>query len=287
MSAPVAGGPQAPQLRDPTGAVQWSRLYVSSAWSAWRGPGLPDVESFCFFIGYARSGHTLIGSLLNAHPEMVISHELDAVRFIEKGFTRSQLFSLILRRDEVFESMNRTWTGYDYNVPHQYQGRFDRLRVIGDKRGRTSALELGRRPELLERLRRAVEVPIRVIHITRNPYDNIATEAVRRHLPLAAATEWFEETCRAVDVVRPMLAPSELIDLSHESFTKDPKGSLTALCSFLGVDPGQSYLDACAAIVWPSTKRRRDAVEWSLGDRRRVEALIARYEFLDGYGFDE
>jgi hypothetical protein len=287
MSAPVAEGPQAPQLRDPTGAMQWSRLYVASAWNAWRGPKLPDVERFCFFIGYARSGHTLIGSLLNAHPEMVISHELDAVRFIEKGFVRSQLFSLILRRDKVFESMNRTWTGYDYNVPSQHQGRFDRLRVIGDKRGRTSALELGRQPGLLDRLRRTVGVPIRVIHITRNPFDNIAAEAVRRSLPLAAATEWFEETCRAVDVVRPLLAPSELIDLSHESFTQDPKASLTQLCVFLGVDPEPSYLDACAAIVWPSTKRRRDAVEWSPGDRRSVEALIARYDFLDGYSFDE
>ena len=92
-------------------------LYLSSAWRARRGPPFDDVQRFCFFIGHARSGHSIIGSLLNAHPEVVISHELDAVRFLGKGFSRRQIYTLILQRDEVFGSMNRTWTGYDYNVP--------------------------------------------------------------------------------------------------------------------------------------------------------------------------
>jgi phage terminase large subunit-like protein len=39
-----------------------------------------DVGVFCIFIGYPRSGHSLVGSLLNAHPEVIISHELDVLR---------------------------------------------------------------------------------------------------------------------------------------------------------------------------------------------------------------
>jgi Sulfotransferase family len=286
VSRAAGEGPQARQLKDPRGPVAWSRQYLTSAWDAWRGPGLPDIECFCLFIGYARSGHSLIGSLLNAHPEVVVSHELDAVRYVERGFSRSQLYALILRRDRVFGSMDRVWTGYDYNVPGQHQGGFSRLRVIGDKRGRTTALELGARADLLDRLRRKVGIPLRFVHVTRNPFDNIATEAVRRRLSLANATAWYEESCRAVAAVRPRLAPDELIELPYESFAADPKSSLAELCRFLGVEADAPYLDDCAGIVWASTSRRRDAVDWSTADRRSVEDLVARYSFLGQYRFD-
>ncbi len=34
-----------------------------------------DVDTMLMFIGYPRSGHTLIGSLLDAHPNMVVANE--------------------------------------------------------------------------------------------------------------------------------------------------------------------------------------------------------------------
>jgi Sulfotransferase family len=287
VSLSAADAQEYDQLPDPVGRVQWLRLYLSSAWRAWRTPGLPDVERFCFFIGYARSGHSLIGSLLNAHPEMVISHERDAIQIVQKHFGRSQLYSLILERDEAFGAMGRVWTGYDYTVPHGHQGRWDRLKVIGDKRGRRTALELAQRPEVLDRLRRTVGVPIRVIHITRNPFDNIVTEASRRELSLETATRWYEKSCRSIAAVRPRLESSELIELPHESFAADPQGVLAELCAFLGVEADPAYLESCAAVVWPSTKRRRDTMEWSKEDIERVEELIARYEFLGHYTFDD
>ncbi len=273
-------------LPDPTGTPDWARLFVSSAWSAWRGPGFPDVERFCFFIGYSRSGHSLVGSLLNAHPNVLISHELDALRFVKAGFRRAQLYSLIRRRDEAFESLGRAWTGYDYSVPGGHQGEYGSITVIGDKRGRKSALEIAERPELLERLRRTVGVPIRVIHITRNPFDNIVTEANRRLLTLDRATSWYQRTCASVAVTRTLLDESELLDLKYESFASDPRGVLADLCRFLGVDAPDSFLDACAAVVWPSTKRRRDTVDWSPEDLARVEALIQQYDFLSHYTFE-
>ncbi len=85
-------------------------------------PDFADLEHFCFFIGYSRSGHTLIGTALNAHPEVVISHELDAVRYVRHGFRRAQLFSLILQRDQHFGTMGRTWSGYTVRDPRPVPG---------------------------------------------------------------------------------------------------------------------------------------------------------------------
>lgn len=273
-------------LRGPRGKVEWAKLYASSTWSAMRNPDFADLEHFCFFIGYSRSGHTLIGTALNAHPEMVISHELDAVSYVRHGFRRSQLFSLILERDQHFGLMGRTWSGYKYEIPGQSQGTFDRLRVIGDKRARSSALQISSHPELLDRLRRVVGVPIRVIHVTRNPFDNIATEARRHKLSLTDATAWYAQICDAIGVVRPLLDPSELLDVRYEAFAASPQATLVDICRFLDVEPGASYLEACAGIVWPSTNRSRDAVEWTVDERRGVEQLVEKHSALDSYDFE-
>ena len=43
------------------------------------------IQLYCMFVGYPRSGHSLVGTLLDAHPDIVIAHELDALRHIRAG----------------------------------------------------------------------------------------------------------------------------------------------------------------------------------------------------------
>jgi len=274
------------ELADPRTKGDWAKLYVASTLGARSNPGFEDLRHFFFFIGYARSGHTLVASMLNAHSEIVIANELDAVRFVRHRFLRSQLFWLLLQRDERFGSADRTWSGYQYEVPGQFQGRVERLRVLGDKRARSSVLQIAKDPSLLDRLRWRVGVPIKVVHVTRNPFDNIATEARRHKMTLGHATEWYDQICRAVAVVRPLLDESELVDVRYETFVEDSSRALADLCGFIEVEPEEAYLEACAGIVWPSANRTRDAVEWSDSDRLEVERLIGRYEILQSYSFD-
>ncbi|MBV6654043.1 MAG: hypothetical protein KI786_09830, partial [Mameliella sp.] len=37
------------------------------------------INKGIFFIGYPRSGHSILGALLDAHPQVALSHELDAL----------------------------------------------------------------------------------------------------------------------------------------------------------------------------------------------------------------
>ncbi len=285
--APEQSGPRPRNpLKDPHGTRDWAKLYGSSLLNARKNPSFGDLQCFCLFIGYSRSGHTLVGAMLNAHPEVVIAHELDAVNFVRHHFSRGQLFSLLLGRDQRFGSMGRHWSGYQYEVDGQYQGRYERLRVLGDKRARSAALLLAEHPDLLDRIRRTVKVPIRVIHVTRNPFDNIATEARRHKLSLSQGTAWYERCCESVATVRQMLDPSDLVDIRYETFIEEPSASLADLCRFLGVDADPDYLAACAKLVWPSTNRTRDSIEWSADERAGVERVIERYEVLGSYSFD-
>jgi hypothetical protein len=124
-------------------------LSVRSAIGAWRyRDSLNDVQVFTFFLGYMRSGHTLVGQLLNAHPNIVISHELGALSLLAKSYSIPQVYYLCLQKDESFENRNRTWTGYKYKVGGQYQGTFKDLRVIGDKHGAATVYDFDNNPKL-------------------------------------------------------------------------------------------------------------------------------------------
>ena len=53
---------------------------VRSQENVLRSPALPqdvidNVRIFFIFLGYPRSGHTILGALMDAHPNMVISHQ--------------------------------------------------------------------------------------------------------------------------------------------------------------------------------------------------------------------
>ena len=101
-----------------------------------------QVHTILFFIGYPRSRHSLLGSLLDAHPHMVVSDESMAFprwrsglkkwrngsiyEFYDTMFGASQRAVNQGRRSHVFKGsvVNKT-SSYGYYVPNQWQGTYD------------------------------------------------------------------------------------------------------------------------------------------------------------------
>jgi hypothetical protein len=128
------------------------------------------------FIGYQRSGSTLVRSLLDAHPSVIIAHELTALKLVEAGVGKRSLYQLLLENSQDrAQNKRQLMHGYNYKVPNQWQGRFDELRVIGDKKAAASTAQLAKNPRLLHWLRNTVATEVKFVHVVRNPYDNIAT----------------------------------------------------------------------------------------------------------------
>ncbi len=246
-----------------------------------------QIETYCMFVGYARSGHSLVGSLLDAHPDIVIAHELDALGFIQNGFSRSQLYALILNNSRAISASGREQTGYTYEVPGQWQGRFRTLQVIGDKRGHMSTARLQRRPELIDRLERVVRDPVRLIHVVRNPFDNISTIAKRRGTTLEYAAERYFSLAETVSTLRRRLGSERMMDLRHESLIEDPRGALKQLCGFLNVAADDAYLDDCARVVFASPHRTRFDADWSDQLKARVATRARDIPFLADYHWDD
>lgn len=238
------------------------------------------VERYCMFVGTPRSGHSLVGALLNAHPELLIANELDALSRIREGIDRRALFEEILAADRDFAARGRRHMGFEYAVPGAWQGRFTRLRVIGDKKGGRSSWWLHDEPELLPRLRALVGLPLRFVHVVRSPWDNISTIARRHELSLDAAIAWYFDTCAAVAGIFARIPEEERHTLHHEDLVADPKGQLSALARSLEVSVDEGWLEACAAVVRPTANRSRAERPWSAAQRREVERRAAEVVWL-------
>ncbi len=271
----------------PPRVVPLAGAYVASTIAGYRERDLfSHVESYCMFAGYPRSGHSLVGSLLDAHPDMVIAHELNALGFIRARFRRAQLYSLILNNSRMIAALGRQETGYSYEVPNQWQGRFRTIRVIGDKNAMGATLRLGRRPYLLDRLQRVVRDPVRFVHIVRNPYDNISTIARRDDLTLEQATAFYLNLSTTALSITRRVGQDHVMVVRHESFVADAKAALKELCSFLGVTSPDDYLDACASIVYESPHMSRHDSPWTPDSIRSLEREMKRFPFFEGYSWD-
>ncbi|MBI2706451.1 MAG: sulfotransferase [Actinobacteria bacterium] len=251
-----------------------------------------EPERYCFFIGYPRSGHTLVASLLNAHPEIIISHELDALKFIRRSARRTTLFGMILARDRWFVGGGSQWTGYDYALEGLSQGSATRPRVIGDKCGGHTSLALSKDPHLVDRLRATVRLPCVVIHITRNPYDNIArmarrsTEDADARTKLEHAVDDYVTMARAAYEARSRWDPELWIDMRHEDFCLEPATCLVELTTFLGVEPHPAWLEAATDKVHESPNLSRYDVEWPPETIARVQSELVAFDILRDYRFD-
>lgn len=268
--------------------------YCSSLLKGWINYKLFEcIRTYIMFIGYPRSGHTLIGALLDAHPNMIVAHELNALQYIRLGFSKNQLFSLLLSNSRNNAKAGRMCTGYSYAVPGQFQGRYSDLTVIGDKKGGGSAFLLKENPSLLNILEQRVGITVKYIHVYRNPFDNITTWGRGGNLVKKPVTEKDLELIiskyfATAEMIYQLKKDSkiEIIDIKHEDFIKHPKEWLKFLVNKIGLETNEDYLESCARIVFENPKKTRHSIDWPEHLINLVMQNMAKYPWLADYNFD-
>ena len=196
----------------PLSTVDGFSFHPMTQWGKYKkkkdGPTLPlevvnRVENFLMFVGYPRSGHSIIGSLLDAHPHIAIAHEYmlmanwkylsdrEKTSDLVNPFMNDKdyLFNVLYRQSfwdsQISRSEKNSRKNYTLDVDYPWQGAYDKyLSIIGDKSGgMTTNVYLNSSdtfPQYLEELKRTVKVPVKVIHAVRNPFDLISTYLLYR-----------------------------------------------------------------------------------------------------------
>ncbi|GAB4190153.1 MAG: hypothetical protein Fur006_31980 [Coleofasciculaceae cyanobacterium] len=262
--------------------------YLSSMYGAWKHRKyFEQIEKYCMFIGCGRTGHSLVGACLDAHPDMVISDELGAVKYINKrSYSQEQIYYLILKQSQVHAREGRTVAGYSYAVPNQWQGRFRDIKIIGDKEAAPTTAILQSNPGLLDVLYEKVGAPINFIHVIRNPYDVIATFTKREQINIETAIELYFLVCKAVTELKTRIDKDKILEITNESFIANPKHFLKQTCDFLSIHAPDDYLEDCASIVYDKPHKSRFNIQWNsdLIDLVR-KRIIDKYPFLTHYSY--
>jgi hypothetical protein len=239
-----------------------------------------------------KSGGSMIGSLLDAHPNAILADEVYALRYVQAGFRREQIFHILLRasQKELLKGRvtARRLTPYSWLVPGQWQGRFTSLRVIGDSTTGSSTQQLAEMPKLLEKLRKVMQpVNLRFIHVIRNPYDPISIMMIRGKRTFENASEHYFASCKMLLGLHDQMDASELLLIRYEDFVNQPEEKLAEICNFLGLEATPEYLKACASILNNSPERSRRLVTWETDWVEDVKNRSAQYDFLAGYSFED
>ena len=250
-----------------------------------------DLQAFCLFIGYPKSGHSLVGALLDAHPDVVIAKAMNPLALLAvDGIPRDEVFARVIASSRDEAARGRKQNKYRYGVEGQWQGRTRALCVLGDKFSDRTTKRIAKSPDALTTFAREVGVPLRLIHVVRNPFDMVTRIAKQKikdgtgEERRAKATAYIARLAQANDKVITAGDPP-VLTVRQEALVERPQAELARMCEFLGVEAEREYLDACAAIVFESPHRTRDLVEWSEEQIAAVDEVIARHSFFDGYSF--
>lgn len=279
------------------------------------------VRVFVFFVGYQRSGHSLVGSMLDAHPHVVVPHEFMLFqRLVDWNdttlFNRTKLYNELWlhsvrdategwRSGPRYEKAARK--GYTLAIGNSWHGRFTQLKVIGDKSGGKASRVFHRKAaefrEAYERLRVAVGVPVRVLHVVRDPFDIIASDALYEASPvrgqrlqnvsalqklanrkvLLARTHHLLTSVAAVEAMI-TACNMTVLEIHMADLLRDPRGALMQLCAFVGIDCFEDYVKSCAAKVVPlPASPVQDLVDWPQELRSYIIQELSRYPFFRRY----
>jgi hypothetical protein len=104
-------------------------------------PNFDRVHSVLLFIGYPRSGHTLVACLLDAHPHVALSNEYNLLHkwgdLDSQQKTKEYLFDALYKNAVGFvaadgvklkhgdEEGHKVTKVFNYSVPNQWNGQVD------------------------------------------------------------------------------------------------------------------------------------------------------------------
>ncbi|MCG8698512.1 MAG: sulfotransferase [Bacteroidales bacterium] len=231
------------------------------------------VEQFCMFVGYPRTGHSLLGALLDAHPDFVIAMEWNVLASVRRRLTKHQIYWALVSNARNFRAKKDcTWTGYSYKVEDSWQGKFRQIKVIGDKMGSISAKLLGQDFTLIDKLEQKTGLRPKIIHVIRNPFDTITTMVTRQKQKSAPNEElrpidFLERIYRYLENVNVMMKLKEqdkyeILDIYHEKLIEYPKETLHKIISFYNMQAEDEYYQNCAEIIYKQPNLSRFKVEW-------------------------
>jgi hypothetical protein len=232
------------------------------------------------FVGEGRSGHTIVSGILGSHPHVRISEEQKYISKWLRGMSKEEiLFNLNMSGEGKYRKTMKIPNLLNYKDP---------LLVVGDKCGWDAANEVRKRGasvDILTQFSNFMGMPVKVIHTTRHPLDNITawvnSSKYERLIPdkdrrfnkmIARYTKFYE-------VAEKIMENQDVFHVSNEELIKDPELMFKTLCEWLNLPVTVSWCKEAASLVNNKPHRSRLEYEWP---DKYVEQVMG-YRVLDRF----
>ena len=267
------------------------------------GNVIRGVKRFLFFVGYTGIGHSLVASMLDAHPHVVISHEYSLFDKWQmqpnEHNDKRWLFNTLYSESRFPTSHSTVVNGSTMNlvIPGSWQGRYETfLSIIGDNSG-WSTVEVFKRDkqkfvDVYNQLKTTVQIPIDVIHVIRNPYDNIATMLSHernttydgdKESTEAQIISFFEQVKSVVEMTSTVHL--SIIEVHTIDMITKPKITMRTLCDRLKISCSEQLLQMCTHKIFSSEPKSRLLIKWTPHLIELVAQNIQKYDHLRRYSF--
>lgn len=243
---------------------------------------LATVTGFVLIVGNARSGSSLVGAVLDAHPAAVVANETEGSVNLWRKHTGPEILRLIYDMAARNAAAGRPSEGYRYQIGPP-PGAKTELRLMGDKTWNPALLMLHGNPRLLPSLEERLGMPVRLVHAIRNPFDTIATMHRRSGASLEDRTRWYFMHCDAAAALQARLPANRFLDSHHADLLADPAGELRRLCGFLGLPACDDQRAAVTRLLYDRPRSTADSVPWTAGQIEAVSSRMAGFDFLHRY----
>ena len=190
------------------------------------------------FVGHAHSGHSLIGALLDAHPDVCLANEVNVVKLVhEHQLSANQLEQVLYH---AYRHNEAGWknSAYLYNLKEgAAQGRSEQPVVLGDKKAGGSTRIFHNHPGVLQHIIDLYGERLRFVFVERNPVDIIAAYShYMQQPPSEFHVNRYNENLKTVAWIRSQLGEGQWLTVKQDRFVRHPYDELSRVFRFLGVN---------------------------------------------------
>jgi hypothetical protein len=247
-----------------------------------------NLQKFVVFVGPRRTGSTLVGAMLDAHPHAVIANEIPAFRW--SSYPRDFIITQILKTSERYARYrNPGGGGYLYSVPNSSQGTYrEPLQVVGTKESVETTRKMISRPAKLGLYLEKLGCEPKLFLCVRNPYDAVTTEALRSNINLDCAIRQFNDLMQGYADIAEMY---DVHVVKSEDMITDTEAQIRAVLDYVGLGDTAGYVRNCASIVSASPHvTRHDGgnhpyYTWTDSRIDALSEIISEHRVLDGYAY--
>ena len=281
---------------------------------------IDGVKYFVYFVGRAHSGHSIVGSILDSHPHMIVGHKAkiflqmkdNPARYSSKAAIFNELwwnsynvshYAYGLRSGGSRDIKNK---GYTLQINGLHQGTYlSYIDVIGDKSGGRTAAVLNHDPlewdKVMTKLKSLINIPFKVIHVIRNPFDNIVSAHLYNTKSLRMSS--IRKSNETLDIENPNLIHNidnyfgahqaimdgkqkynlDLLEVHVKDLVEHPNVTITKLCNFLNISCSDSYIQGCSDTLFKTESKTRYKMKWTPGWISTVKNYISKYDNLKRY----